>query len=246
MDPKTKAKIVEEGGKIASDAIKLFLSHPRKKVAEVGESTRTTATEAITAKLESPKVSAIPRPTSEETTLELKRRLYQEIYKAELDLAQGLVIASKPCQCLEAKHTWMIEAVAKELIPEDPNNTVYPDIIQWIKTNQPKVITEAIQSGKYKQEYPQMSAQFRGFRKRIMSDEDWEKAKQQAKKEAEGFVVTETINLTHDHTLRQPVRPITPAVTPAPEVITLEQAKAMAAEKATTEVERAWHSVEKK
>jgi len=107
-------------------------------------------------------------PTREETTAELKRRLARELYKAELDLAGGLKIAGKPCTCLSAKHTLMLEAAAEELIAEDPGNTVYSDIIQWVRDNQPKVTVEAIQSGKYEGEYPRMASQFRDFRKRVM------------------------------------------------------------------------------
>jgi len=107
-------------------------------------------------------------PTQAETTAELKRRLAKELYKAELDLSGGLKIAGKACDCLDAKHTLLLEAVAEELISQDPANSVYSNIVQWVKNNQPKVTIEAIQSRRYDKEYPQMAAQFKNFRKRVM------------------------------------------------------------------------------
>ena len=107
-------------------------------------------------------------PTSEETTQELKRRLGKELYKAELDLSKKLRIAGKPCDCLDSKHTLGLEAAAEELIAQEPDSTVYPEIIDWIKCNQPKLGIEAIVSGQYDEEYPRMAAEFKGFRKRIM------------------------------------------------------------------------------
>ena len=107
-------------------------------------------------------------PTPEETTSELKRRLAKELYRAELDLSGGLRIAGKPCDCLDSKHTLGLEAAAEELIAQEPNNPVYSEILQWIKNNRPKVTIEAIVSSQYDSEYPQMAAEFKGFRKRIM------------------------------------------------------------------------------
>ncbi|GAI83647.1 unnamed protein product, partial [marine sediment metagenome] len=107
-------------------------------------------------------------PTSEETAQTLKRRLGKELYRAELDLSNKLRIAGKPCDCLDSKHTLMLEAAAEELIAQEPDNTVYPEIMDWINRNQTKVTIEAISSGQYDEEYPRMAAEFKGFRKRIM------------------------------------------------------------------------------
>ncbi|MBA7471755.1 hypothetical protein ES707_07065 [subsurface metagenome] len=107
-------------------------------------------------------------PTSEETSRELKRRLGKELYRAELDLSNKLRIAGKPCDCLDSKHTLGLEAAAEELIAQEPDSTVYPEIIDWIKRNLPKLGIEAIVSGQYDEEYPRMAAEFKGFRKRIM------------------------------------------------------------------------------
>jgi len=107
-------------------------------------------------------------PTNEETRHVLRRRLAKELYRAELDLAGGLRIAGKPCDCLDAKHSLGLEAAAEELISSEPDNPIYREILTWLQTNRPKVTIEAISSGRYAEEYPQMAAQFRDFRKRIM------------------------------------------------------------------------------
>ncbi len=107
-------------------------------------------------------------PTSEETARALKRRLAKELYRAELDLSNKLRIEGKPCDCLESKHTLLLEAAAEELIAQEPDNPVYFEIMDWINRNQTRVTIEAISSGQYDDEYPRMAAEFKGFRKRIM------------------------------------------------------------------------------
>ena len=164
-----KARLVEEGGRVIGSFLRLVVSRPRKPHAETEEEPPEPSTPAVSSQpAPSYQPSAVSLPTSDETVRELKRRLGRELYKAELDLAAGLLIAGKPCTCLESKHTLQLEAAAEELISEDPDNTVYLDIIQWIKTNQPKVTVEAIHSGKYAAEYPHMSNEFKNFRKRVM------------------------------------------------------------------------------
>ena len=141
-----------------------------KLVASMGEAK--SPKEAPVLEKPTPTITTLPPrpelPTTEETTAELKRRLGKELYRAELDLSNKLRIAGKPCDCLEAKHTLGLEAVAEELIPQEPTNPVYFEILQWIKVNHSKVTIEAIVSGKYDEEYPQMAAEFKGFRKRIL------------------------------------------------------------------------------
>jgi len=107
-------------------------------------------------------------PTTEETRQVLRRRLAKELYRAELDLAGGLRIAGKPCDCLDSKHSLGLEATAEELISSEPDNPIYREILIWLKQNHPKVTIEAIGSGRYDEEYPAMAGQFREFRKRIM------------------------------------------------------------------------------
>ena len=162
---------------IARVPIEKALFHPRDNTKSLEEFI-TTMKQAESSKeapvLEKPTptiTSPIPQydlPTSEETTQELKRRLGKELYRAELDLSNKLRIAGKPCDCLESKHTLMLEAAAEELIASEPDNPVYFEIIDWIKQNQLKVTIEAISTGEYDEEYPRMAAEFKGFRKRIL------------------------------------------------------------------------------
>ena len=109
-----------------------------------------------------------PLPTKEETTLYLKKRLALELYKAEIDLADKLKIFGKPCDCMEYKHNLEIQAVAEELIPKEPDNPVYGDIIKWLDDNADKVTLEASASGVYDDEYPKMAKLFGDFRKRAV------------------------------------------------------------------------------
>lgn len=107
-------------------------------------------------------------PTTEETTAQLKRKLAKELYKLELDLAGGMKTAGKPCDCLNSKHSLLFESVAEELIPLDPHNPIYREILGWVTAALPKGTFEAISSGRYDAEYPLMASEMRDFRKRIM------------------------------------------------------------------------------
>lgn len=172
-----KAQLFEKGGEVVSALMKVVLSRPSKRPLEKAEEAQAPLTTSTKQSIQKPETTArippeprpgISLPTSEETAVELKRRLARELYKAELDLAAGLKIAGKSCDCLSNKHTLMLEAAAEELISQDPDNTVYRDIIDWIAQNRLKVSIEAIQSGQYTAEYPYMANEFKNFRKRVM------------------------------------------------------------------------------
>lgn len=172
-----------------------------KTILEGGKTTPQNASEPALApqgaSAPAPAPSAIPLPTRDETTITLKRRLAKELYRAEQDLEENLLIAGKPCDCLDSKHTLGMEATAEELIPQEPDNPVYIEILQWIEENRPKVTREATASGQFKAEYPQMAAKFKEFRKRILGTESitamiesekplsLEEAKQLAREEAD-------------------------------------------------------------
>ena len=163
MDANTKATLIQEGGKLISDGIRLMMSKPKVSTVARCEEAPVKETRAL------PQPAVIRTlPTSAETTHELKRRLARELYRAELDLAGGLKIAGKACDCLEYKHSLGLEAAAEELISQDPGNPVYKEIIQWLNTNLGKLTVEAIQSGKYDADYPRMALQFKEFRKRVV------------------------------------------------------------------------------
>lgn len=166
MDRGFIAYIAEEGGKLISEVLRLRVITSRPKLKEEEPSLpHPAATVKPVSETQHPSISL---PTREETAAELRRRLGRELYKAELDLAGGLKIAGKPCDCLSNKHTLLLEAAAEELVSQDPSNPVYLEIIQWIKDNGRKVTVEAIQSGKHTKEYPVMASQFKDFRKRVM------------------------------------------------------------------------------
>lgn len=162
--------MIEEGGKVVSDLLRVVINRPRQPV-KVAEEKPAEPSKPVASSMPaaSPRTSGILLATSDETTTELKRRLAKELYRAELDLAAGLKIANRPCDCLTHKHALMLEAAAEELISQDPGNaSVYQDIINWIPANGAKVSPEAIQSGKYAAEYPRMANEFKTFRKRVM------------------------------------------------------------------------------
>jgi hypothetical protein len=228
MDPMIKAKLVDEGGKLIGAAVRLMLSRPGKEASQpVSEPTENgnTAPTINTPQASPQPARFVPQtvpsaslPTREETNVELKRRLAKELYRAELDLAGGLHIAGKPCDCLDNKHTLGIEAAAEELVSADPSNHVYLDIIQWINENHSKLTVEAIRSRNYAGQYPMMASEFKDFRKRVMG----------------------TIALS------APVAPV-PSVTEVPQQpITLDEAKKLAASEAEQEIEKQWNLAEKK
>ncbi|MDP2730343.1 MAG: hypothetical protein Q8O55_07665 [Dehalococcoidales bacterium] len=166
MDGNTKAQLFQQGGQIISDLARALIARPPapRKEPEPPESPIHRPAAELGAK-----TSNISMPTSEETTEELKRRLAKELYRMELDLAAGLKIAGKPCDCGSNKHTLMLEAAAEELISQDPGNaSVYQSIINWIPANRSKIIPEAIQTGKYASEYPRMANEFKMFRKGVL------------------------------------------------------------------------------
>ncbi|MBA7466239.1 hypothetical protein ES707_01416 [subsurface metagenome] len=166
MKAGTKAYIAEEGGKVLSSLVRMAMSRSKKVIiaAESGEEAPLEQNVMPTQELG----AQVELPTAEETAQALKRRLGKELYRAELDLSAKLRINGKPCDCLESKHTLLLEAAAEELIAQEPDNPVYFEIIAWITQNQSKVTIEAISTGKYDEEYPRMAAEFKGFRKRIM------------------------------------------------------------------------------
>lgn len=227
MEPDIRATIFTEGGKLIGQVIRFAFNRPPKHLIEEAETTAgvlstgsaSSAAPSVPKAAES-RVQRPALPTTAETTAILKRRLAKELYKAELDLASGLKIAGKPCDCLDNKHSLYLEAATEELVAQDPDNPVYPEILDWVEANQPKVSVEAILSGRYAAEYPKMALQFKEFRKRVMG----------------------TMALSDIH---KPGTEINLGSVPGEE-ITLAQAKKIASAEAAREVEKRWHSQEKK
>jgi len=144
-------------------ALEDFVSNMRRTEGPKGASSSEKMKSTITRPAPRPEV-----PTTEETTAQLKRRLAKELYKLELDMAAGMRTAGKPCDCLNSKHSLLFEAVSEELIPLDPQNSIYSEILDWVNAALPKGTFEAISSGRYDAEYPLMASEMRDFRKRLL------------------------------------------------------------------------------
>lgn len=167
-------------------------------------------------------------PTTQETLEELRRRLGKELYKAELDLTRGLRIAGKPCDCLDQKHSLMLEAAAEEMMSYE-HNPVYGEIIAWLRQHQQEFPPEQIM--KHPPEYYRRYVpQFRNFRKRVMGT-------QSASTKGDMYI-TSSRGDTH----------VTPGLNSGkaslakakPTKITMEQAQVIAAKIVSEEVEREW------
>lgn len=82
----------------------------------------------------------MPLPTSDETTVELKRRLAKELYRAELDMAAGLKIADKPCDCLTGDSLVYVAGDTNSVLPI---KDIYKRKTQMVTTHKgPGKITE--------------------------------------------------------------------------------------------------------
>ena len=229
MENQVKAALIQEGGKLLNNFLQQAINRkplPRIK-AEIDEIETEkpeipTKTANVPFKGSGYSAAVVDLPDREQTTLELKRRLAKELYKAELDLANGLMIAGRPCDCLSNKHTLQLEACAEELISQDPDNNVYQEINQWIVDNGSKVSPEAIYSGKYKLEYPHMALQFKEFRKRVLGSSMEKPAIRTTPKPA-------PMQIQH-----------LPNSGEKQQEITLEEAQEIAAEQAKAEVRKRW------
>jgi hypothetical protein len=108
---------------------------------------------------------------TEETVAWQRRELAKELYRLQMNLAAGGMIAGKPCDCLSGKHALGLEALAEETaaMHQDP---IYQEIIEWSRDLATKGTPEAIASGKYRDDYQRMAQEARGFRKRLLGTED--------------------------------------------------------------------------
>jgi len=211
--------VVQEIGKIVHAGVQKWANSPIKPdYSSLEEKPQSSRTQVIVSSR-----SNVALPNREETTNELKRRLAKELYKAELDLANGLMIAGKPCDCLSNKHTLELDACTEELISQDPDNNVYQEIQAWIPANQYKLTPEAILSGQYKQDYPHMALQFKEFRKRVLGSD------------ARSSIIPQSVPATQVTVLK-----VEKPVVAEDHELTLEEAQEIAAEQAKAEVKRRW------
>lgn len=122
-----------------------------------------------------------PRPAARARTIETastgetiawqRREIAKELYRLQMNLAAGGMIAGKPCDCLSGKHVLGLEALAEETMAmhQDP---VYQQVLDWTKEVDSKGTPDAIASGKYADDYPRMAGEARAFRKRLLGTED--------------------------------------------------------------------------
>lgn len=175
MNVELVAAIISEGGKIITEWLRIRpmkknstelvnITAARREIPP-GEPPRTPPDKDIL----SPPAN-ISLPTEAETTVELKKRLVKEIAKAEIDFTNKLKINGKACSCLEGKHNLIIEGAAEELMPKEPNNPVYDEIITWFQTNEPKMTVAASASGRYDSEYIKMAGELGSFRRRLTQE----------------------------------------------------------------------------
>ena len=93
----------------------------------------------------------------------------RRLYKAELDLASGLRISGKPCDCLSEKHSLMLEAAAEEMMSYE-SNPVYGQIIDWLKLHQAEFPPQEI-AKRPPEHYQRYVPEIRKFRKAVMGTE---------------------------------------------------------------------------
>lgn len=72
--------------------------------------------------------------------------------------------------CLDGKHNIKIISLAREIMPKDPNNPLYTEIIDWWKSHAPKLTAVASASGRYDEEYVRMAGDQGIFRRRIQRE----------------------------------------------------------------------------
>jgi len=198
--PGLRKKIVDEGAGFLKDVIKL---KPKVNVEMPTTSDLAERLEEIyprsVIKNKAPEIqklmpsTSVELPTTEQTVRELKRRLAKELYRMELDLQSGARIAGRPCDCLDAKHRFGLEATAEELMSYEAN-PIYGEIIAWL--NRHEVEFEPGEIAKHPPEYyHKLAPEVRRFRKEVMGtevaseeltlDEAKKLAAQEAEKEVE-------------------------------------------------------------
>lgn len=128
--------------------------------------------------------------STEETINYQNREMGKVLIQMERHLAQGMIIAGKPCDCI-GKHLVDLEALAEETITMVSNPEVYLEIMEWLKDIAPKTTVEANESGVFKQEYPGMSRKARDFRKQLLGTLDykalfWDKQLEEIQRQKSG------------------------------------------------------------
>ena len=117
-------------------------------------------------------VPILTKPSStlstEDTVAYHKRKIGKQLLALESHYAERMRIMGVPCDCGSTKHLLFIEQLSEETIPMVDNASIYEELINWVRENEPKSTHAAAKSGKYDDEYLALSGQARGFRKRLL------------------------------------------------------------------------------
>ena len=126
--------------------------------------------------------------TTDETLHYQKREISKELLLLEKHLQQGCKIDSKPCDCCE-KHPIAVEGLAQEALGMT-SDSVFSDLVQWVREIEGKTTEAASASGKYDKEYPRLAVKARDFRKAIMGTESASALLVKEEKDAEATTVS--------------------------------------------------------
>ncbi len=110
---------------------------------------------------------AVKEQVSPEAMLDYQKRLiYGQLWLLQGHLTNGCRIDGEVCDCC-SKHVLALEALTAETQPMDPADPLWPEIAGFCNVILYKTEVAAVISGTYAAEYPGMSAQVRGLRKRV-------------------------------------------------------------------------------
>jgi hypothetical protein len=111
-------------------------------------------------------------PTTQETVDYQNREIGKLLLRMERHLAQRFQVNGKACDCGQSKHLLDLESLCEESVSMVTHPAIYYRIIEWVRDVGPKASEEAVTSGAYDQQYPEMAHQARDFRKELLGSLD--------------------------------------------------------------------------
>lgn len=128
--------------------------------------------------------------TTQQTIDYQNRELAKTLLALETHLSQGCRIDGMPCDCCSGRHPLELEKLSEEALSMNAD-PVYHRIIELANEIERKANVEAIRSGEYTDEYPQLAVKARQLRKQVMGSlSAEEKAKLALKMVKEGGLKT--------------------------------------------------------
>ena len=110
--------------------------------------------------------------STEETVDYQDREICKTLLQIEKHAAKKFRINGKACDCGQSRHLLDLEGMAEETVSMVEDSDVYYRLLDWVKDIGPKTTIQAVESGQYDAEYPQISTQARDFRKEIIGTLD--------------------------------------------------------------------------